>query len=53
MAPKKIPYTEKKVPMSFCTPRKYKTAFDKRLKELGLNRSEVITGFIKEFLSEF
>lgn len=49
---KKLPYGKKKIPITVGVTREKRDAFDKRLKELGLNRSVVIGEFINDFLKQ-
>lgn len=50
MPRKKLPYDEKVVPTSFGIKRRVLSAFEKKVEELGFNRSEIISQYMEDFI---
>ena len=53
MPRKKLPYDEKVIPISFCAKRKIVSAFEKKVRELGFNKSEVIENYMETFIKTY
>ena len=53
MPNRKVPYSEKVVPVSFGVKRKIIDAFEKKVDELGFNRSEVISNYMESFIKMY